>query len=50
MAVYELSVRKPHGEGETRYTDIAPTVGDTVRIDGRPARVIVWFLLTRRQF
>jgi hypothetical protein len=40
MPVYELSLRKAHGELETRYTDIRPAVGDTVHIDGRPVRIL----------
>ena len=40
LAVYELTVVKRHGDVEIRYTDLQPHVGETVRIDGRAARVV----------
>jgi hypothetical protein len=40
VPVYELTVLRGHGETESRYTDIAPAVGDTVRIGGRRALIV----------
>jgi hypothetical protein len=40
MPIYELTVLKPSGDRETRFTDRQPSIGQTVRIDGRPATVV----------
>ena len=40
MALYELTVVRPNGESETRYTDLLPQLGGTVAIDGRKAEIV----------
>ncbi len=40
MALYELTVVRPNGESETRYTDLLPQLGGTVAIDGKRAEIV----------
>ena len=40
MALYELTLLRPDGQQELRYTDHPPMVGGTVRIDNHIATVV----------
>ena len=40
MALFEITVVKPNGETETRYTDEPPVIGGTVTIGGRRGQIV----------